>query len=109
MTLTDDQIFYLCLMGILLLIGIFFFLSKKFPGVSYEGELNLAEIKHYFFKKHRCRGCGHGLKRKKEKEFLEEGWTWFRDVLSYMKQYKVSYSLQCPNCQRTYTAEDFEA
>ena len=109
MTVTDEQLFYLCLVGAVLLFGLFYLLSKKVPGISYEGELAMGEIKHYFFKKHGCRHCGQRLKRKKTKEFLGEGWTWMMNILSYKKHYKINYSLQCPNCQRTYTAEDFGA
>lgn len=97
--------------GILVIAGLF--IVAGVIGVRYgnnkhfEAELTPDQIKDYFFKKHYCKDCNTKLKRISKKEYLGEGWSNRMGNYSYSKKYKVTYFLNCPNCNRLYTSDDY--
>jgi ribosomal protein L37AE/L43A len=106
MEISNETVLIILLIVLVIFIG-GFLVARYGNNKSFEVALTPDQIKDYFLKKHNCKDCSTKLKRIPKDEFLGEGWSSFMGTYSYKKNFRRTYFLKCPNCQKTFTSDDY--
>lgn len=108
----DESTFWLGVIIVCLILIVLFIIKYGFPtGYSFRLTLSIAQFKYYFLIKHYCKECNTRLKRISHKEYKGKGWSKSLNEpgeYHYGEKYELTFDLNCLNCNRTYTLDDFK-